>query len=108
MSIPRKQCFPSIEAVAAELRELNQALAHPDGGPGEVRLQVYPNGAWAIRTGDPGYDIDHHGYWGATELDGSRVNCRDVARDLIDQCREQHALEHSDAVMAGLTESDQS
>ena len=30
----------------------------------EVRLQVYPDGAWAVRYGDPGYDADHHGYFG--------------------------------------------
>ena len=34
----------------------------------EVRLQVYPDGVWAIRYGDSGYDSDHHGYWGASDM----------------------------------------
>lgn len=83
--------FPSIEAVARELRLINanvECSEHDEGC--DVRLQVYPDGRWVVRYGDASYDLDHAGYWGASTIPGvvkgvvKRFNSRDVARSLID------------------------
>ena len=61
-------CFPTVAAVAAEL----VAGSHEYVGghqPVAVRLQVIPDDSyWALRWGDPSFDLDHHGHWGATYL----------------------------------------
>lgn len=81
--------FPSIKAVAVELLTINREADDEC----DVRLQVYPDGSWAVRFGSSDYDQDHHGYWGASCVPGGRRRfmSRDVARDLIDQAREQYA-----------------
>jgi hypothetical protein len=97
----RKVKFPSIAAVAAALRAENRSLApyctghrDPDDDRSvDIRLQVYPNGSWAIRVGDASYDLDHHGYWGASSLDGRRFDSRSLAKDLLEQAKEQHACD---------------
>ena len=84
--------FPSILAVAQELRMINANVE----GECDVRLQVYEDGAWWIRYGDSSYDQDHRGYWGASCIPGCggkncrprRFRSRDVARDLIDQVKD--------------------
>jgi len=89
--------FPSIKDVAEELAAINRSTESVDGDPIDVRLQVYDNGRWAVRSGDAQYDLDHSGHWGASSLPGvykgkvRRCNTRDVARDLIEQCREMQA-----------------
>ena len=89
--------FPSIRAVAAALRLANATIdpaprvSTGDPESVDVRLQVYPDGDWAIRVGSADYDTDHRGYWGASSLDGRRFNSRDVARDLINQARDDYA-----------------
>lgn len=87
--------FPSIAAVAAELRDINTVeITDPDPDASiDVRLQVYPDGTWAVRSGDASYDTDHNGHWGASSVPGNgrRFNSVDVARELIDQCRDDHA-----------------
>lgn len=51
----------------------------------DIRLQVYPNSeAWAIRTGDSSYDLDHHGYFG-----GSSITRKTVVSELVDDLIEQ-------------------
>ena len=63
----------------------------------DVRLQVYENGKWAIRSGDSSYDQDHCGFWGASCLSYDRQNLTELACDLIAQAAEQAAeLEHSE------------
>ena len=91
--------FPSIAAVASELRGIN-ANVETDLDEGcDVRLQVYPDGQWHVRWGDSSYDQDHHGYWGASSVPGvvagvvRRFNSRDVARDLLDQAKEARAMD---------------
>jgi len=86
--------FPSIAAIAAELRAVNANVE----GECDVRLQVWPDGQWRVRYGDSSYDQDHRGYWGSSSIPGanrkgrvSRFNSVDVARDLIDQARDMHA-----------------
>lgn len=89
--------FPSIRAVSADLREINDYV---DGGLSDyegcdVRLQVYPDGTWYVRWGLSDYDQDHRGFWGASSIPGGRKRFRasDVARDLIEQAREAYSLE---------------
>jgi len=93
----KRMHFPSIKDVASVLAVINRGTESVESDPIDVRLQVYDNGTWAVRTGDPQYDLDHSGYWGASSLPGvyegkvRRCNTRDVARDLLEQCREMHA-----------------
>jgi hypothetical protein len=82
--------FPSIEVVAADLIAAKQRL-DAEVTEMDVRLQVHENGAWAVRAGDASYDQDHRGFWGAGSLD-RRTNCRELARDLLDQVRDDAAM----------------
>ena len=85
--------FPSIEAVAEALRDVNANVE----GECDVRLQVYEDGQWAIRFGSPDYDSDHRGFWGASSIPGvakgraRRFDSREIARELIEQAREMKA-----------------
>jgi len=87
--------FPSIASVVSELREVRDGLGRGDDQEVDVRLQVYDESGWgwAIRVGSSDYDLDHRGYWGASSL--SRQDkiktLREIARDLIDQAKEQEA-----------------
>jgi hypothetical protein len=87
--------FPTIDEVAAELRSINeQTLEDDDDDDGiDVRLQVYPDGDWAVRSGSSDYDQDHRGHWGAASVPGNdrRFSAKDVARGLIEQAREHKA-----------------
>ena len=106
--------FPSIKDVAHDLRVENRTLDPADfpldNGHGEsescdVRLQVYPDGQWAIRIGDSSYDLDHRGFWGSSSLDGRRFDSRAMAKDLIDQCKDHYAqTEEAYAAITHLTE----
>jgi hypothetical protein len=55
----------------------------------EIRLQ-YRNGGYAIHTGDPSYDQDHRGAWGAG-LIGLDTDAAELADDLIEQVEEAEA-----------------
>lgn len=81
--------FPSIREVASELRAINDYVENEC----DVRLQVYPNGSWAVRFGSADYDLDHTGYWGASCVpgNGKRFASYVIAADLLAQAREQHA-----------------
>ncbi len=87
---------PTIQMVARDLRQINRNVECDDDGC-DVRLQVWDNGAWALRTGSSDYDQDHRGYWGASFVPGvvngtvRRFNSVDIARDLIDQVEDHHA-----------------
>lgn len=86
--------FPSIATVASVLRDINDSIrgdsAITDGT--DVRLQVYENGEWSVHSGSSDYDQDHRGYWGAGSVPGKRFNSEDTARDLIEQAREEYAM----------------
>jgi hypothetical protein len=56
----------------------------------DVRLQVYPGGQWAVRTGDSSYDQDHRGFWGAGSLAWDS-DCEDLAAGLIDEAKDHAA-----------------
>ena len=101
----QKTRFPSIKAIACAVADANREakgyradfLRDDPEWTMDVRLQVYPDGDWALHTGDSSYDQDHRGYWGASSLDGRRIDSRGVAKDLLDQCREMHACGESDS-----------
>lgn len=80
--------MPSVKAVAAELR--NYKLYMERGEEADVRLQVGEEGYWHLHFGDASYDLDHTGYWGASDID-RHTNCRELARELIDQCADHAA-----------------
>lgn len=84
--------FPSVSAVAKVLRTINARVESCDDGC-DVRLQVYPDGSWAVRWGLSDYDDDHRGYWGASSVPGGgrRFDSRGVARDVIGQAQDHHA-----------------
>lgn len=89
--------FPKIADVAAELRNVNRNDAYTEPGVDEpfidVRLQVWPDGDWAVHWGDSQYDQDHRGYWAASSVPGNnrRFNSMDLAREMIDEVRDDYA-----------------
>lgn len=88
----KESYFPSVAEVVADLLNI-QAEGPIDGDYMDVRLQVYPDWQWVIRTGDASYDLDHHGYWGAGEvsISDTREDLTALANDLIDQAMESLA-----------------
>jgi hypothetical protein len=60
-----------------ELEQIKKFLIQEDLEETEVRLQVYENGNWKVRYGDPSFDVDHLGYWGC-----SLVSTKDTKSDL--------------------------
>lgn len=90
--------YPTITQLYKQLRAIKPRLwDHPhDGDPIDVRLQVVPGEGWALHDGDPQYDTDHRGYWGYGTID-PRTNCRELAKDLIEQCRD-HAAQCADTI----------
>ena len=57
----------------------------------DVRLQVYEDGTWALRTGESDYDQDHRGFWGAGAFPRGRFDSEGMARGLIAQCADAAA-----------------
>jgi len=84
--------FPSIKSVASELYLINMNVE----GECDVRLQVWDDEQWIIRTGDSQYDQDHRGYWGSSCVPGvvngivKRFRSRDIAKDLLEQVKDQY------------------
>lgn len=79
---------PTIKAVATELRHINKQTFETYEEDGiEIRIQLYPAGDWYLHVGDPSYDTDHQGFWGATTIPGNnkRFSSIETARDLINQ-----------------------
>src|SRR4029078_13330896 len=71
-----------------ELRRIKKLYAEP-GECIDVRLQVQSDG-WTVHFGDSSYDQDHRGFWGASCI-VTTSNCREVARDLIEQAKDHEA-----------------
>lgn len=94
--------FPSIKAVRKELVRANKTDAYKTPGEDdsdvEVRLQIYGNGEWAVRVGDPQYDLDGRGCWGCGYVrgNGRRCNLTELAKDLLDQCETERAIQTED------------
>ena len=91
--------FPSVDEIANALRAVDTDVGTPtadlpdDDRYVDVRLQVYPDGGWAIRVGDSSYDLDHRGFWGASLLpcNGGEFDAMDVAQELRDQAEDDYA-----------------
>lgn len=87
--------FPSIKAVAHELRDINRNVE----GECDVRLCIWSDGEWCVRSGLVDYDQSHSDYCGASGVPGiiggkvQRFDSYSIARDLLDQCREQEAID---------------
>lgn len=90
--------FPSITEVAALLRDINANVEADEDGC-DVRLCVWSDGQWCVRSGDVQYDQSHSDYCGASSVPGvvngrvQRFGSRAVAKDLIEQCAEQEATD---------------
>lgn len=89
-----EQEFPSQCDVAAQLEDIwselntSERAALTEGL--DVRLQVLEDGSWDILTGDPCYDTDHRGYWGAGVL-GQDTDCNELAGELLDEVMEHES-----------------
>jgi hypothetical protein len=85
--------WPRLADIAKELNAINRMVDNEC----DVRLQVYEDQQWAIRWGASDYDLDHRGYWGASSVPGKGSAFQDfaIARDLLEQAREQWAMEKS-------------
>ncbi len=67
---------PTVQEVSRELKEklkewrrlICAGVVVPGDKDAEVRLQVYLNGDWTLWWGDPQWDADLPGYWGASTL----------------------------------------
>lgn len=59
-----------------------------------IRLQVTDDD-WIIHHGDPGFDLDHHGHWGATTvaLDDDDEVLDLAAQQLLNEVEESLATE---------------
>lgn len=66
------QSWPEPEDPKRDVR-IHAGAAH------EVRLQACTDGCWAVWTGDPCYDTDHHGFWASSRLDGTETDPELVA-----------------------------
>ncbi len=93
--------FPTIKELTAEVEAYSRDLAAYDEADlmdgdgevyGEIRLQVTDSG-WSVQTGDPSYDLDHRGFWGASSIepDASYAQCREIAKGLIEEARDAYA-----------------
>ena len=88
--------FPSIKAVAGALRDVNRNVE----GDCDVRLCIWEDGQWCLRWGDAQYDQSHAPMCGASCVPGvvngrvQRFDAVAVARDLLEQCREQEGGSH--------------
>ena len=86
--------WPTVKDVEKQLvaykreRVYEEALRSEDGL--DVRLQVYEDRTWAIRTGDSQYDQDHRGFWGSGTLTHT-TNCRELAAHLLNEAKDHEA-----------------
>lgn len=93
--------FPSIKAVRKALVETKRfVVSHKmDSTPADetvdVRLQVISSGYWGLAHGDPSYDQDHRGFWGASCIRYKRENLTKIAKDLIKQAKTHKAESHA-------------
>ena len=81
--------LPTAKEVARELQAIHQGLEFWC----DIRLQVREDGQWEVHVGDPCFDADHHGYWGASFVPASCVKFEayGTARDLLEQVEGQLA-----------------
>lgn len=80
--------LPLVEEIVEELNGILEDAEQTDPAVAaegfDVRLQVLPDGCWGLKWGDPGFDLDHNGHWGAATL-ATGDNLTEIAKDLRDQ-----------------------
>lgn len=92
------QLFEAMEAeLHQEVYRTLQCIDTSDTGDSDyldVRLQLSANGSFDVHTGDPSYDTDHRGFWGASTLsrDADDLELQDVALELVEEAIEDAAL----------------
>jgi hypothetical protein len=96
----RRPHAPSVAQVAAQLRAIKRTGIYDDyrafDGDDIPGIQITlgcdleHRDRWAIQTGDNSYTGCAYGfaYWGVSGL-YRRTNCRELAKELIEQCTEQ-------------------
>ena len=83
--------MPSIAEVAKGLRDINANVE----GECDVRLCVWSDSQWCLRSGSVDYDQSHSDYCGASGVPGvvrghaKRFDSVALAKYLIEQCQEQ-------------------
>lgn len=87
----KREILKDLKAVRDEAKAYSPGELEDDGI--EVRLQVMSGGAWYIHTGDPSYDQDHRGYWGAGFVGRKDTNATldSLATDLIEEAKDMAA-----------------
>jgi hypothetical protein len=80
--------FPAAAEIVGALESIKANL---DGDYIDVRLQVFDGGDWAIRSGDPQYDLDHTGFWGCGSI-CEDTDCKVLAQELVDEASEAAAM----------------
>lgn len=90
--------MPSRELLTAVLKDLvptELQFADPECEELEVRLQVTDSdtGGFSLHFGDPQYDTDHRGYWGASHVTRDMPDdaYEIVAEELLEQTEEHYA-----------------
>ena len=60
----------------------------------DIRLQFWPDGDWAVHSGDSSYDQDHRGFWGCSSVseDTSDVDIKNIVSNLTEQVMEDRAM----------------
>lgn len=77
-----------VRVVTAGVKQVAEGLE--PGNECDIRLQLYPDGDWAIRWGSSDYDQDHRGYWGASTVSVGD-NYASIADDLVEQALDARA-----------------
>lgn len=94
LAIILEESIDDIGAALGDVRDLEAAYIEAEDGDEQaidVRLQVYEDGRYCVRSGDASYDQDHRGFWGASSVaaEDSDADLSQLARDLVAQ-----ALDH--------------
>lgn len=63
--MPTKEEQALAAEILPELYAIRRSLNRDKIECTDVRLQLLDLDDWALRDGDPSYDTDHSGYWGA-------------------------------------------
>jgi hypothetical protein len=84
---------PTVQEVRDALWGIYLNLPDEDEGT-EVRLQWIPGEEWQVHHGDPSYDLNHKGFWGASWIEGSMMDMaclEEVSQDLLNQVEDMEA-----------------
>lgn len=109
-SLQREGGFPTIYEVVEILKNLRQRVKLfflDEDDALEVRLRCHIGEGWEVLHGDPQYDVDHRGNWGAGNVSTHDTvqDLRCIARGMIEDaysmyaemesCKEQEEKEES-------------